>query len=150
MTLDELVATRVRVMYREEDLNCAHVTLGILSEALDTEVTRQVFDSASGMPGGAGFYGAQCGLIQGAIMFIGILGRRRECSEEAIAQTCHDCVAEFEKKLGSLICREIRPEGFAEDNPPHLCEPRTIESIAWAARFISTSFGLPLPLPDRE
>ena len=148
MTLEELVATRVENMYHDLDLSCAHTTLKILAEVFDTEVSQQVYDSSSGMLGGGGYYGAQCGLVQGGVMFIGILGSRHRLDKETLSQHCFDYSAQAEKELGSLLCREIRPEGFADDNPPNLCEPRTVQSIVSAARFIADRFGLPFTLPQ--
>ncbi len=147
MTLEQLVAARVRVYYGGHDLSCIHATLKVLAEVFDTEVSPQTYDSSSGMFGGGGNYGAQCGLVQGVIMFIGILCARHRLDKETLGKLCFDYSALAEKELGSLLCREIRPEGFTEDNPPDLCEPRTVQSIVSAARFIADRFRLPLNLP---
>jgi hypothetical protein len=148
MTLEELVATRVERMYHDDDISCVHATLKILSEVFETKVAQQTYDSSWGMAGGGGSYGGQCGLIQGGIMFIGILGTNRGLDQDTLTQHCYDYSALAEKELGSLLCREIRPEGFAEDNPPDLCEPRTVQSIISTARFIAERFRLPLNLPQ--
>lgn len=150
MTLEELVAARIETMYHDQSLGCAHATLKILAEALDTELSRQVYDSSVGMLGGGGHYGAQCGLVQGALMFAGVLGARQGLDEETLDKHCFDLLAGAERELGSLVCREIRPEGFAEDNPPNICEPRSVTSIVWVARFFADRFQLPLALPGRR
>jgi len=148
MTLEELVAARVKKMYHDLDLSCVHTTLKILAEVFNTEVSQQTYDSSSGMLGGGGYYGAQCGLVQGGIMFIGILGARYRLDKDTVSQHCFDYSAQAEKELESLLCREIRPEGFADDNPQNLCEPRTNQSIVSAAQFIADRFGLPFNLPQ--
>ena len=148
MTLEELVEARVERMYNDLDYGCAHTTLKTLAEVFDIEVSQQIYDSSSGMLGGGGYYGAQCGLVQGGIMFIGILGARHGFDKETLSQNCFDFSARAEKELGSLLCREIRPEGFADDNPPNLCKSRTVQSIVSTTRFIADRFGLPLKLPE--
>ena len=130
-------------MYHDHDLSCVHAVLKILGEVFDVEVSRQTFDASSGMFGGGGNYGAQCGLVQGAVMFVGILGSHRGMDKETLGTLCFDLSARIEKELGSLVCREIRPEGFADENPPHLCEPRSVQSIVSTTRFIADRFQLP-------
>ncbi len=147
MTLEELVAARVEAMYHDDDLSCVHATLKILGEVFAVEVSPQTFDASSGMFGGGGNYGAQCGLVQGAVMFVGILGAGREMDTETLGRHCFDLSERLEGELGSLVCREIRPEGFADDNPPNLCEPRSVQSIVSTARFLAERFDLPLALP---
>ncbi len=41
-----------------------------------------------------------------------------------------------EGRFGSLSCRELRPNGFTEKDPPHLCETLTCEAIAFTYDFI--------------
>ncbi len=91
---------------------------------------------------GAGLFGAQCGLVEGSLMFIGIIGRQKGKSVDDVEPLCFEFAEKFTKKFGSLLCRELRPEGFNDDNPPHLCEPRTIDAISFAADFISQKFSL--------
>ena len=93
-------------------------------------------DAALGMYG-AGGYRAQCGLVEGPLMFIGVYGKKLGLSDGAIGQLCKEFAAEFEEKFSSLVCRELRPEGFHPDNPPHLCEPLTVEAIEFQYRFIA-------------
>jgi hypothetical protein len=150
VTLEELVAARIESMYHDQSLGCAHATLRILAEVFDIELSPQVYDSSVGMLGGGGHYGAQCGLVQGALMFTGILGARGGLDEETLDKHCFDLLAGATRELGSLVCREIRPEGFADDNPSYICEPRSVESIVWAARFLADRFQLPLSVPERR
>jgi hypothetical protein len=67
---DTLVRERVHTYYWRNDINCAITTLKILSERFGIELSAQVIDSALGMHG-AGEYGAQCGLVEGVLMFKG-------------------------------------------------------------------------------
>ncbi len=68
------IRQRVSKSYWEQDRNCATTALSVLSEIFGIELHSQTIDSALAMHG-AGKYGAQCGLVEGALMFMGIWGR---------------------------------------------------------------------------
>lgn len=85
---------------------------------------------------GAGKYGAQCGLVEGALMFMGIWGRHNRMEDHCIIDGCRDFAGKFEARFGSLLCRELRPEGFGRENPPHLCEGITCDAIEFAVLYI--------------
>jgi hypothetical protein len=148
MTLEQLVAARVENMYHDLDLSCVHTTLRILEEVFDTPIAPETYDASAGMLGGGGCFGGQCGLIQGGIIFISLLCARGGLDEDTLKQHCYDYSALTVKELGSLLCREIRPEGFSDDNPPNLCEPRTVQNITATVRFVADRFNLPIRLPD--
>jgi hypothetical protein len=107
-------------------------TLRILAEVFEVELHRQVLDVAIGMHG-AGGYRAQCGLVEGALMFIGLFGKAHARTADEIAQTCYNFAETFEDRFGSLLCRE----GFAPDNPPHLCEDLSRRVILFAIEFLN-------------
>ncbi|MCD8104244.1 MAG: C-GCAxxG-C-C family protein [Lachnospiraceae bacterium] len=81
-------------------------------------------------------YRAQCGLIEGALMFIGLYFSAAHMSEKNIVLICYQYAREFEKTFGSLSCRELRPGGFSKNDPPHLCESITCQAIEFAYLFI--------------
>ena len=128
MDTETLVKKRVHEYYWKEDLNCATTTLLSLAEHFGVSLSPQVVDAALGMHGAGGFR-AQCGLVEGALMFSGILGRSREIPDTETEAFCRRLAGNFESRFGSLLCRTLRPEGFREDNPPHLCEPLTERAI---------------------
>ena len=70
----EIIHRRVHDYYWKDDINCAKTTLKILAEIFEVPLKDQVLDSATGLHG-AGRYDAQCGLVEGALMFTGILGK---------------------------------------------------------------------------
>jgi hypothetical protein len=109
--------------------------LKILSSIFSMELADQVIDAATGMHG-AGSYQAQCGLVEGTLMFIGIIGKRIGLTDEEIETYCYNFAYEFEQHFGSLVCRELRPEGFNPDNPPHLCEEITKQAVLFTAYYI--------------
>ena len=139
MNSDEWIKSRVKKYYWDEDLNCATTTLKILAEKFNITLATQVFDSAVGMHG-AGKYGAQCGLVEGTLLFIGIAGRIKKIPDDEIADFCRRYAREFEKEYGSLLCGKLRPQGFNPDNPPHLCETLTNRAVKFSIHFILDVF----------
>jgi len=131
----ELINDRVHNYYWNEDLNCAVTTLRILSELFHTEVNAQVVEAAIGM-NGAGRSGAQCGLVEGTLMFIGIYGAQKGLSKDEIVKLCYEFAKAFQQRFKSLACKELRPNGFNADDPPHLCEGKTKIAISFSEDFI--------------
>jgi len=138
----DLIRDRVHTYYWRDELNCAVTTLKILSEYFGIDIHPQVMQSAIGLHG-AGFYGAQCGLVEGGLMCIGIMGALVPRSDEEIVDACYDYAARFERHFGSLLCRELRPEGFSPDNPPHLCEDITNRAVLFTLEYIEERVTLP-------
>ena len=134
----DIVTTMVRENYWINDYNCATTTLIVLSELFNTPLEQQVLYASRGMYGAGGFR-AQCGLVEGTLMFLGILGTEKELDNPAIAGLCYKYAEEFTKEFGSLLCRDLRPEGFNDDDPPHLCENLTVKSILFSKQFIADS-----------
>ncbi len=147
MTTENFVRPRVAMYYWQEDINCAATALRIAAQAFGVDLTPQVIDAATGMHG-AGRYGAQCGLVEGTLMFTGIYGRIKRLPEETVADVCRQFAAVFEKRFGSLQCRILRPQGFGDGNPPHLCESLTIDAVTVAIDFIR-QWQPPDPFPGR-
>jgi C_GCAxxG_C_C family probable redox protein len=131
----KLVEQRVHEYYWQYDWNCASTTLRILAGDFGIELHEQVLDAAIGMHG-AGGYRAQCGLVEGALMFIGVIGKARGLSNEAVVQACYAFAQRFENRFGSLLCRELRPQGFHPDNPPHLCEGLSCDAVLFDIAFV--------------
>jgi len=134
--MNEFVKSRVAKYYWEDDINCAATTLNILAEHFGIELHRQVMHTALGMHG-AGEYGAQCGLVEGALMFLGIIGREKGLSDEAVVEACREFAGAFERRFGSLNCAVLRPQGFREENPPHLCEALTCDAVEFSLGFVT-------------
>jgi C_GCAxxG_C_C family probable redox protein len=132
----QLVEQRVHHAYWDQEWNCAETTLRVLAEVFDVVLDRQVLDAALGMHGAGGFR-AQCGLVEGALMFIGIHGKAHGLTADEIAEMCYNFAEAFEQRFESLLCRELRPEGFAPDNPPHLCEDLTRRAMLFDIQFIA-------------
>ena len=125
----------VRDSYWGEDVNCATAMLRVLARSLGMELHPQVFAAATGMHG-AGCYGAQCGLVEGGLMFLGILGKTRGLPVADIEALCRAFAAGFEDRFGSLSCSVLRPQGFAPGQPPHMCEDLSVRAVTWAVDWV--------------
>ena len=130
------VEKKVHDYYWIDDLNCATVMLKILSERFNMPLHQQVLDSSTGM-NGAGKSGIQCGLLEGLLMFIGIVAQSKGFYKEDIENFCRDCAQQFEEKYDHFLCRDLRPQGFYPDNPPHLCERLTGDAVKFSIDFLS-------------
>ena len=131
-----LIDARVHDYYWDEDLSCVITTLKILSEIFHCELHPQVIEAAYGL--NAGRFGLQCGLIEGTLLFIGVYGCAKGITFQDIAELCYKFSSEFQDKFGSVLCKELRAQGFSPDNPPHLCENITKRAVCFSAEFISS------------
>lgn len=129
------IENKVHDLYWKEDINCARTMLLCLSELFDVALDSQTVASAVGLHG-AGGYRAQCGLVEGGLMFIGIYYELQEKAEEEIVSVCYAYAEAFEEKFGSLRCYDLRPTGFTPNDPPHMCEKLTCEAVEFAYCFI--------------
>jgi C_GCAxxG_C_C family probable redox protein len=131
-----LINEQVHHYYWDENLNCATTVLKILAEIFEINLNSQTIHSVIGMHGAGGF-GAQCGLVEGSLLFIGILGKNQGRENEDIVKYCYHFSSEFEKSFGSLTCRDLRSQGFKPDNPPHLCEELTKKVVEFTGHYIN-------------
>ncbi len=135
MNIQSFVQERVKSYYFDDDLSCTTANLKILSEKFNIKLSDQVFDSAIGMHG-AGEHGAQCGLVEGTLMFLGIIGRLMGTPDEEIVSCCNEFARKFENRFSSLLCSILRPEGFHSNNPSYLCERLTCQAICLNIEFV--------------
>ena len=140
--MDELeyIRTTVHDLYWSIDENCARTTLRILSHLFFFPLEEQTLDAAIGMHG-AGGLGAQCGLVEGSLMFIGDYLAARGMDRQEIVACCREYAELFSGRFGSLSCHDLRPGGFREDDPPHRCEGLAVEAIGFTFRFLKERAG---------
>lgn len=138
--MEFFVAKKVHELYWGSDVNCARTSLLCLGELFGVEISGQTLRSAIGLHGAGGFR-AQCGLVEGPLMFIGIYFSAKGKSEAEIADICCRFAEQFQNTFGSLRCFDLRPGGFSEDDPPHVCEELTVRAILFAYRFIESACG---------
>lgn len=129
------IARRVHELYWNHDFNCARTMLYCLAEAFDLSIHPQLWQAAAGMHG-AGGWRAQCGLVEGALLFMGVHYAQSGVQDRDIAQACRTFAAAFTDRFASLTCRDLRPGGFQKSDPPHMCETLTVDAIDFTAGFL--------------
>lgn len=134
----DFITEKVHELYWKDDFNCAKTMLTCLGELYHIEYDSQVLSSAVGLHGAGGFR-AQCGLVEGGLMFLGVYGHQLGKDEKTIVSACYRFAELFSRKFGSLQCFDLRPNGFREDDPPHLCEGITCEAVSFAYDFIQNN-----------
>ena len=132
--MEHFIQQRVHDYYWQKDFNCANTTLAVLAEIFSVKLSAQTTSAAFGL--NAGRMGLQCGLVEGALMFIGIVGLEQKFDDASKHGLCQNFVLAFQRKFNAITCTELRPEGFSPENPPHLCEARTVQAIDFSANFI--------------
>lgn len=138
--MKEYITTQVHELYWKEDINCARTSLICLSELFEIAIEPQTIWAAIGLHG-AGGYRAQCGLVEGTLMFMGIYFHKLGKTEAEIVSICYNFASAFDKTFGSLRCYELRPTGFSENDPPHMCENLTCRAIEFAYHHILKIVG---------
>jgi hypothetical protein len=129
------IEEHVHHLYWDHDINCARTMLMYLAAYFKVPLKDQTLHAAIGMHGGGGFR-AQCGLVEGALMFLGIYFAQKGLSDASISKLCFTYAQAFTVTFSSLECRVLRPGGFQETDPPHLCEGLTVRAIAFTRDFI--------------
>lgn len=133
--MKKFIFQQVHELYWKYDINCARTTLTCLASCFNMKLKEETLNATIGLHG-AGGYRAQCGLVEGGLMFLGIYFHEREKTDVQIASICYDYADEFTKKFGSLKCYVLRPNGFTDQDPPHACEALTCKAILFAYEFI--------------
>ena len=133
--VQQWASERVHQCYWQDDWNCARTQLVLQCEAAQMPLPPLWAEAMAGLHG-AGGYGAQCGLVEGMLLFLGLQGALSKESAEEISARCRNFAAAFETRFGSLLCRELRPQGFPQDGPSHACEALTTQAIAFARQWL--------------
>lgn len=131
----EYIKQRVHDLYWKDDINCARTMLICLSELFGVTLEKQTIISAIGLHGAGGFR-AQCGLVEGGLMFISIYSELQGKAEDEVVSLCYEYAKAFEQRFGSLRCYDLRPNGFTPNDPPHMCEELTCRAVEFAYHFV--------------
>ena len=126
-------------LYHDKDFNCAITTLICLGKEFGVDTDQQVLDSAICMNGG-GRFRAQCGLVEGVLMFIGIYATQRGMKKKDMMKIAYGFCENFQNRFGSLLCRDLRPGGFQKTDPKHLCEPLTLDTVPFSIDYLKQHF----------
>lgn len=133
--IDTYIKNEVHRLYWDHDTNCARTTLRCLGRLFNTKIEAQTWNAAIGLHGAGGFQ-AQCGLVEGTLMFLGIYFCNKGLSKGTVIQYCKEYAKAFTERFGSLRCCELRPGGFQPSDPPHLCESLTCDAIKFSYMYI--------------
>lgn len=133
--MKDLIKELIHDFYWNMDINCAKTTLLCLSKMLGVPIEPQTLHSATGLHGAGGFQ-AQCGLVEGSLMYIGIYFKEKGKTDGEVSDICFQFAGKFKERFSSLSCQQLRPNGFNEDDPPHACEILTGEAITFTYDFI--------------
>lgn len=135
MDAHEQITAWVHHCYWDKDINCARTTLFCLSELCRLPLHTQISQAAVGL-NGAGRTGGQCGLLEGALLFLGIRGAASGKTDKEIVSLCGQYASAFRQRFGGTDCRELRPGGFRKGDPPHRCEGITVDATCFAWDFV--------------
>lgn len=136
----EYIERQVHDEYYLRDTNCARTMLICLSELFQYPIPEPVMIASAGMHG-AGGYRAQCGLVEGALLFIGLYSYHIGYSNAETVKASYDFAAFFEGRFSSLECKNLRPNGFNATDPPHLCEGLTANAIWETYNYLINYFS---------
>ena len=135
-----MISEKVHRCFWGKNYNCPMTAVTVLSEVFDITLDQQVLDAVIGM-NGAGKFGAQCGLVEGCLALLGIIGTKNDMNKDQIMGASYDFASKFQERFGSLLCSVLRPEGFHPKNPPYLCENLAIRALTFNTEFISRKTG---------
>lgn len=133
--IEDKIKQYVHIYYWEQDINCARTMLLSLANLFHVDINQQTINAAIGLHG-AGGYRAQCGLVEGGLMFLGVVGYNMGKTEAEIVSLCYSYADAFKKEFQSLQCFDLRPSGLNKNDPPHMCEQITCRAITFAYQFI--------------
>ncbi len=111
----------------EEHFSCSQSVFSTLAPELgiDEEIALKI---ASAFGGGMMRHGEVCGAVTGALMTLGLkFGSASPDNEEAIREASQELIQGFNKKNGSLLCRELL--GY------HLIVPEELEAAKESGVF---------------
>lgn len=131
------IENRVHELYWRDNRNSAHTMLICLSKLFNIRLEQQTLNAAIGLHCAGGLR-AQCGLVEGGLMFVGIYCQELGKLKEEIVSACYIYANAFNQKFGSLRCYDLRQIGFTPTAPLHLCEAFTCNAVKFAYQYIKS------------
>ena len=124
----------------ETDYHCGEVVVRTILHELRIKASASVLSISASMNGG-GRAGAQCGILEAGLFVLSLLyGRHSEKqSREPLQSLAFQLTKKFETEYKSLLCRDIRPEGFYSTQPRGLCTERIIYGIFFLLDFFEVT-----------
>lgn len=136
MQTEQEAARLARRVYQSFEVNCAQTVLLSLSELFPIALEPQVLDAAIAM-NGAARRGGQCGVLEGALMFMGLYFAANGFEREKSIDLCGRFVDLFKDNFGSVSCTDLRPAGFCQPAPRHVCAELIEKGVGLSWSFIT-------------
>ena len=109
-----MICDYVEKYYLQQDHNCAETVFLAANEAYNLGMAKEDAKLVSAFGGGMGC-GSTCGALCGAMAILGkICVQERAHKTDGFQENCAALKAEFEKKLGSIFCKELKERNFRE------------------------------------
>ena len=109
-----MIKDYVRKYYLEQDHNCAETVFLAANEALGLGLPEESAKLISAFGGGMGC-GSTCGALAGSMAILGqcrVQGRAH--ATEGFKEQCAALKEAFEKRLGSILCKDLKDQCFTE------------------------------------
>jgi C_GCAxxG_C_C family probable redox protein len=133
MNMEPFVQQRVASYFVTGDNNCAMTVLRVLAEVFETPVTQQVIDAAQCLPG-AGGVDHLCGLVSGALMFVGVWGGQQGLHRQLLRPLTSNFSQAVREHFGSLMCSDLRrTEG---------CGPLAVAFLTFTISYLKTRLNV--------
>jgi len=132
-TMETLVQQRVATYFVTGENNCAMTVLRVLAEVFETPVAQPVIDAAQCMPG-AGGVDHLCGLVSGALMFVGVWGGQQGLHRSALRPITSSFSQAVQERFGSLMCGDLRPADG--------CGPLAVAFLTFAVSYLKNRLNV--------
>lgn len=110
-----MIRDYTRKYYLDLDHNCAETVFLAANEALNLGLTQEDAKLVSAFGGGMGC-GSLCGALAGSMAILGkYMVRDRAHATEGFKESCAALKEEFEKRIGSILCDDIKKDNFKEN-----------------------------------
>ena len=106
--------------YKLQGYHCSESAVRAVPEALGLKLSDDTVKAATGFFGGGGGMRDRCGIVEIGLMLISLEFGRLDPkpSDQDIRDMAAELFARFEKKFGSIYCRDVKPpevERFGEE-----------------------------------
>ena len=134
MTSSAWLREQVRLYFTSGKYNCAMTTLKVLTEVFEVPLHPQVLDAAQ-VVYGAGNTGGLCGLVTGALMFVGLWGAKHHIPRDRLSPLTQGMVTQIRERFGSVQCEVLEND----------CSKLTFEMLSWLIPYLRQALDLRRP-----
>ena len=125
MTSSAWLQEQVRLYFTSGKYNCTMTTLKVLTEVFEVPLHPQVLDAARMAPG-AGGTGGLCGLVTGALMFVGLWDAQHRIPRDQLWPLTQGMMAEIRERFGSVQCEVLEND----------CSKLTFEMLSFLIPYL--------------